>query len=93
MKVSRLLWGGLWLLFSPFDQAPAIVFFSQGNDANLSSPAGLNLPWDNVVQMRSTSGPIGSGVYLGIALKKVNPTSDYRGVLAACCEHGPSRRV
>jgi hypothetical protein len=65
MKVSRLLWGGLWLLFSPFDQARAIVFFSQGNDANLSSPAGLNLPWDNVVQMRSTSGPIGSGVYLG----------------------------
>ena len=65
MKVSRLLWGGLWLLFSPFDQARAIVFFSQGNDANLSSPAGLNLPWDNVVQMHSPTGPIGTGVYLG----------------------------
>ena len=65
MKVSRLLWGGLWLLFSPFDQARAIVFFSQGNDANLSSPAGLNLPWDNVVQMQSPTGPIGTGVYLG----------------------------
>ena len=43
----------------------AIVFFSQGNDANLSSPAGLNLPWDNVVQMQSPTGPIGTGVYLG----------------------------
>jgi len=65
MKVSWLFWGGLWLLFSPFDQAPAIVFFSQGNDANLSIPAGLNLPWDNVVQMQSGTGPIGTGVYLG----------------------------
>ena len=65
MKVSWLLWGVFWLYLSSFDQARAIVFFSQGNDANLSSPAGLNLPWDNVVQMRSTSGPIGSGVYLG----------------------------
>ncbi len=65
MKVSRLLWGGLWLLFSPFDQARAIVFYSLGNEANLSSPAGLNLPWENVVQMRSDSGPIGTGVYLG----------------------------
>ena len=64
MKVSRLLWGGLWLLFSPFDQARAIVFFSQGNDANLTSPAG-GLPWDNVVQMQSPTGPIGTGVYLG----------------------------
>ena len=65
MKVSWLLWGVFWLYLSSFDQARAIVFFSQGNDANLSSPAGLNLPWDNVVQMRSTSGPIGSGVYVG----------------------------
>ena len=64
MKVSRLLWGGLWLLFSPFDQARAIVFFSQGNDANLTSPGG-GLPWDNVVQMQSPTGPIGTGVYLG----------------------------
>jgi len=40
-------------------------FFSQGNGANLSSPAGLNLPWDNVVQMQSPTGPIGTGVYLG----------------------------
>ena len=65
MKGFWLLWGGLWLLFSPFNQARAIVFSSQGNDANLSSPAGLNLPWDNVVQMQSPTGPIGTGVYLG----------------------------
>ncbi|MCX6946661.1 MAG: hypothetical protein NTU87_02180 [Verrucomicrobia bacterium] len=64
MKVSRLLWGGLWLLFSPFDQARAIVFFSQGNDVNLTNP-GNGLPWENVVQMRSSTGPIGTGVYLG----------------------------
>ena len=64
MKVSRLLWGGLWLLFSQFEQARAIVFFSQGNGANLDNPA-LGLPWDNVVQMQSPTGPIGTGVYLG----------------------------
>ena len=64
MKVSRLLWGGLWLLFSPFNQARAIVFFSQGNDVNLTNP-GNGLPWENVVQMRSSTGPIGTGVYLG----------------------------
>ena len=64
MKVSRLLWGGLWLLFSPFDQARAIVFFSQGNDVNLTNP-GNGLPWENVVQMQSSTGPIGTGVYLG----------------------------
>ncbi len=64
MKGFWLLWGGLWLLFSPFDQARAIVFSSQGNDANLISPGG-GLPWDNVVQMQSGTGPIGTGVYLG----------------------------
>jgi hypothetical protein len=64
MKVSRLLWGGLWLLFSQFDQARAIVFFSQGNDHNLTNP-GDNLPWDNVVKMQSGTGQIGTGVYLG----------------------------
>ena len=64
MKVSRLLWGGLWLLFSPFDQARAIVFFSQGNDVNLTN-LGNGLPWENVVQMQSSTGPIGTGVYLG----------------------------
>ena len=64
MKVSRLLWGGLWLLFSQFEQARAIVFFSQGNGANLDNPA-VGLPWDNVVQMQSPTGPIGTGVYLG----------------------------
>ena len=64
MKGFWLLWGGLWLLFSPFDQARAIVFFSQGNDVNLTNP-GNGLPWENVVQMRSDSGPIGTGVYLG----------------------------
>ncbi len=64
MKGFWLLWGGLWLLFSPFDQARAIVFSSQGNDAKLISPGG-GLPWDNVVQMQSGTGPIGTGVYLG----------------------------
>ena len=64
MKGFWLLWGGLWLLFSPFNQARAIVFSSQGNGANLDNPA-LGLPWDNVVQMQSPTGPIGTGVYLG----------------------------
>ena len=64
MKGFWLLWGGLWLLFSPFDQARAIVFFSQGNDVNLTN-LGNGLPWENVVQMRSSTGPIGTGVYLG----------------------------
>jgi hypothetical protein len=64
MKVSWLLWGVFWLFLSSFDQARAIVFFSQGNDVNLTNP-GNGLPWENVVQMRSGTGPIGSGVYLG----------------------------
>ena len=64
MKVSWLLWGVFWLYLSSFDQARAIVFFSQGNDVNLTN-SGNGLPWENVVQMRSDSGPIGTGVYLG----------------------------
>ena len=55
---------GAVFLFAQVDFANAIVFFSQGNDANLDNP-GVGLPWDNVVQMRNESGPIGSGVYLG----------------------------
>jgi len=55
---------GAVFLFAHVDFANAIVFFSQGNDANLDNP-GLGLPWDNVVQMRNESGPIGTGVYLG----------------------------
>jgi hypothetical protein len=55
---------GAVLLFAPIDFARAIVFFSQGNDANLDNP-GVGLPWDNVVQMQSPTGPIGTGVYLG----------------------------
>jgi hypothetical protein len=51
-------------LLAPIDYAGAIVFFNQGNDANLTNPEN-GLPWDNVVQMRSDSGPIGTGVYLG----------------------------
>ena len=51
-------------VFAPFNLAQAIVFYSQGNDANLTSPGG-GLPWDNVVQMQSPTGPIGTGVYLG----------------------------
>ena len=65
MRLARLLAGVfLWISFTMWP-VHAIVFFSQGNDANLSSPAGLNLPWDNVVQMQSPTGPIGTGVYLG----------------------------
>ena len=55
---------GAVFLFARVDFANAIVFFSQGNDANLDNP-GVGLPWDNVVQMRNESGPIGTGVYLG----------------------------
>jgi hypothetical protein len=55
---------GVVFLLAPTDYASAIVFFSQGNDANLDNP-GVGLPWDNVVQMRNELGPIGTGVYLG----------------------------
>ena len=55
---------GAVFLFAQVDFANAIVFFSQGNDANLTNP-GNGLPWDNVVQMQSGTGPIGTGVYLG----------------------------
>ena len=55
---------GAVFLFAQVDFANAIVFFSQGNNANLDNP-GVGLPWDNVVQMRNESGPIGTGVYLG----------------------------
>ena len=65
MRVSLRLLGAILAIFAPLNLAQAIVFYSQGNEANLSSPAGLNLPWDNVVQMQSGTGPIGTGVYLG----------------------------
>ena len=55
---------GAVFLFTPIDFSSAIVLFSQGNDANLANPKN-GLPWDNVVQMRNESGPIGTGVYLG----------------------------
>jgi hypothetical protein len=63
MRQFSWLLGAVFLL-APTDYASAIVFFSQGNDANLTNP-GNGLPWDNVVQMRNESGPIGTGVYLG----------------------------
>jgi hypothetical protein len=64
MRLARLLAGVfLWISFA-MGPVHAIVFFSQGNDANLTSPGG-GLPWDNVVQMQSSTGPIGTGVYLG----------------------------
>ena len=59
--VSVVIVLGIWLGEVP---ARAIVFFSQGNDANLTNP-GNGVPWDNVVQMRNGSSPIGTGVYLG----------------------------
>jgi hypothetical protein len=55
---------GAVFLFAQVDFANAIVFFSQGNGANLDNPR-VGLPWDNVVQMQSGTGPIGTGVYLG----------------------------
>ena len=64
MRVSLGLLGAVLAVFAPLNLAQAIVFYSQGNDYNLTNPGG-NLPWDNVVQMRSNTGPIGSGVYLG----------------------------
>jgi len=64
MRLARLLAGVfLWISFT-MGPVHAIVFFSLGNDANLTSPGG-GLPWDNVVQMQSSTGPIGTGVYLG----------------------------
>jgi hypothetical protein len=64
MRLARLLAGVfLWISFT-MGPVHAIVFFGQGNDANLTSPGG-GLPWDNVVQMQSPTGPIGTGVYLG----------------------------
>jgi len=63
MRQFHWLLGAVFLL-APIDYANAIVFFSQGNDANLTNP-GNGLPWDNVVQMQSGTGPIGTGVYLG----------------------------
>jgi len=63
MRQFNWLLGAVFLL-APINYASAIVFFSQGNGANLDNP-GLGLPWDNVVQMRNESGPIGTGVYLG----------------------------
>jgi hypothetical protein len=63
MRWFHCLLGAVCLL-TPIDFASAIVFYSQGNDVNLTNP-GNGLPWENVVQMRSDSGPIGTGVYLG----------------------------
>jgi len=64
MRLVRLLAGALLGVSSTIEPVHAIVFFSQGNAANLDNP-GVGLPWDNVVQMRNESGPIGTGVYLG----------------------------
>ena len=64
MTVSLRLLGALFAVFAPLNLAQAIVFYSQGNDYNLINPGG-SLPWDNVVQMQSGTGPIGTGVYLG----------------------------
>ena len=63
MRQVHWLLGAVFLL-APIDYASAIVFFNQGNDANLTNPEN-GLPWDNVVQMQSGTGPIGTGVYLG----------------------------
>ena len=64
MTVALRLLGALLAVFAPLNLAQAIVFFSQGNDVNLTN-LGNGLPWENVVQMRSSTGPIGTGVYLG----------------------------
>lgn len=44
--------------------AQAIIFYSAGNEHNTTDPGG-GLPWQNVVEVRSSSGITGSGVYLG----------------------------
>jgi hypothetical protein len=64
MRLARLLAGVFLWISLTVGPVHAIVFFGQGNDANLISPGG-GLPWDNVVQMQSPTGPIGTGVYLG----------------------------
>ena len=61
--------GKLWLLVSLSlflikEEGRAIVFYSQGNSYNTTDPGG-GLPWNNVVEVRSSSGISGSGVYLG----------------------------
>lgn len=44
--------------------AQAIIFYSAGNEHNTTDPGG-GLPWQNVVELRDSTGIIGSGVYLG----------------------------
>ena len=61
--------------------AKAIVFYSSGNDHNTTDP-GNDLPWQNVVEVRSSSGITGSGVYLGnryvLTAAHVGPTEVIR---------------
>ncbi|MCX6935096.1 MAG: hypothetical protein NTZ01_02740, partial [Verrucomicrobia bacterium] len=64
MRLSTAVSCVFLAVFSLLNSAHAIVFFSQGNDYNLTNPGG-SLPWDNVVQIRSSTGPTGSWVYLG----------------------------
>lgn len=56
--------GFLGLLLGMVIDAQAIIFYSAGNEHNTTDPGG-GLPWQNVVEVRSSSGITGSGVYLG----------------------------
>jgi len=61
--------------------ARAIIFYSAGNEHNTTDP-GDGLPWQNVVEVRSSSGITGSGVYLGnryvLTAAHVGPTDFVR---------------
>ena len=56
--------GFLGLLLGMVIDAQAIIFYSAGNEHNTTDPGG-GLPWQNVVELRDSTGIIGSGVYLG----------------------------
>ena len=73
--------GFLGILLGTAIDARAIIFYSAGNDHNTTDPGG-GLPWQNVVEVRSSSGITGSGVYLGnryvLTAAHVGPTESVR---------------
>ena len=73
--------GFLGILLGMAIDARAIIFYSAGNDHNTTDPGG-GLPWQNVVEVRSSSGITGSGVYLGnryvLTAAHVGPTEVIR---------------
>lgn len=73
--------GFLGILLGMAIDARAIIFYSADNDHNNTDPGG-GLPWQNVVEVRSSSGITGSGVYLGnryvLTAAHVGPTETIR---------------